>query len=194
MKVSVVSPYLNERFADRANRRPDAIGARNLRKRNYIARTLHVIGWSAICWVYLVVSVPRILPSLTRGPLGPTEPFYSTDAYLEALTGTRHASSQILHALAPLPRDKMVVLVLPDAGVNSAFIAQNVTYLCWPREVRWLVADHPHAERDLFALAPSTLAAVIFWDVAPFNGLPDGIRLGQRQVIVPVHRTDSPHA
>lgn len=194
MKVFVVTPYFNERYADRINRGPAAIRARELTKDNYFARTLHVIGWSAICWVYLAVSVPRILPSLTRGPLGPAEPFYSTDAYLELLTGTRHASVQILHALAPLPRDKTVVLVLPDAGVNSAFIAQNVTYLCWPREVHWLVADHPHAERDLFALAPSSLAAVIFWDVPPFNGLPDGIRLGARQVIVPVRPPDSPHA
>ena len=194
MKVSVVSPYFNERRADRINRGFAATGARGLTKRNHIARILHVIGWSAICSLYLAVSVPRILPNLTGGPLGPAEPFYSTDAYLELLTGTRHASMQILHALAPLPRDKTVVLVLPDAGVNSAFIAQNVTYLCWPREVHWLVADHPHADRDLFALAPSSLAAVIFWNVAPFSGLPDGIRLGARQVIVPVRPTDSPHA
>ena len=160
--------------------------------RALLGRTLHAIGWSSLCGFYLLVSIPKVLPHLVIGRLSPAESFSSTDSYLLALTGTAHASAQILNALAPLPRDKIVVLVLPDAGTLSAFIAQNVTYLSWPREVRWLTASNGQVE--LYAMAPSTLAAVIFWDVAPFPGLPSGIRLGPSQVVVPIRRPDSPPA
>lgn len=155
-----------------------------------VGRTFHLILWSGLCGAYLLVSLPRILPGFAFGKLKPSEPYCSTDSYLQALTGAEHASSRILEALESLPPNKTIVLVLPDAGVGSAFIAQNVTYLCWPREVRWLTAKNGQAE--LYALSPSTLAAVLFWDVTPFAGLPNGIRLGAGQVLVPLRKTDAP--
>lgn len=147
---------------------------------------LHVFVWSVLCIGYVAIGEPRIWPGLIFNRIRFQEPLASTDMYLETLTGTRQASRRILQALAPLASDKPVVLILPDNGVRSAVIDQNLIYLSWPREVRWLCADSPHFQEELFGMPPSTIAAVVFWDVAPPPGFPPGIRLGSTQVLIPL--------
>jgi hypothetical protein len=75
-----------------------------------------------------------------------------------------------------------------DNGVRSAFIDQNVIYFSWPREVRWLCADSPHLQDELFGMSPASLAAVLFWDVTPPSNFPPGIRLGPKQVFIPLNQ------
>src|SRR5712691_7103454 len=79
-----------------------------------IFRTMHIAVWTVLCCAYLVVSLPKIWPLLKPRPIGPAAPLYTTDLYLEALTGRAHGSARILDVLAPLPHDKTVVLFLPD--------------------------------------------------------------------------------
>lgn len=150
------------------------------------ARAFHLGSWAILLCAYLVVSGPKIWPVLSSPAIRSSDALSSTDAYLHALTGRAHASAQILATLAPLPVDKAVVLVLPDAGVRSAFIAQNVSYLSWPREVRWVCAEGGQAKNQILAMPPTSLAAIIFWDVAPIAWLPSGVRLGAGQVIIPM--------
>src|SRR2546430_16749167 len=116
MKLSAVVPFFNHR---RTNE--NAAFA--------ILRALHMVVWTGLCCAYLVVSLPKIWPLLKPRPIGPATPLYSTDLYLAVLTGRAHASARILHVLAALPRDKTVVLFLPDAEVKSRFTALTVIYL-----------------------------------------------------------------
>jgi hypothetical protein len=150
-------------------------------------------GWFVALAAYTAVGAANIWPTLSVPTLRPAEAFVSTDSYLEAATGVPHASARILHILAPLARDKTVVLVLPDNGVRSAFINQNVSYLSWPREVRWLCADSPNVQQELFAMPPTNVAAIIFWDTPPFPNMPAGVHIGANQVVVPVTLAKSSH-
>lgn len=139
-----------------------------------------------LCCAYLAVSLPRIWPLLKPRPIGPAAPLYSTDCYLTTLIGRTDASARILQTLAPLPQDKTVILFLPDTGVKSRLVVLTLIYLSWPREVRWLPVKDSDVERQLMPLAPSSLAALIFWDVKPPDWLPAGIPLSPDQVIVPI--------
>jgi hypothetical protein len=149
-------------------------------------RILEAGAWFVAVAAYVAVGSANIWPTLSFPRLHPSEPFASTDNYLEVATGLPHASSRFLQTMAPLARDKAVVLILPDNGLRSAFINQNVSYLSWPREVRWLCADAPDVKEQLFAMSPSTVAALIFWDTIPFPNLPAGIHIAADQVVIPV--------
>ncbi|MGI8432892.1 MAG: hypothetical protein ACR2MW_11465 [Chthoniobacterales bacterium] len=147
---------------------------------------IQLAGWSLLLGLYLAVSAPQLWSSLQFEWHGRASASYSSDAYLETVTRTRKASARILQALDTVPADKTIVLVLPDSGVRSAFIAQNMTYLSWPREVHWISAEKGDLEDQIFALAPATVGAVLFWDVAPAANWPGGLRLGPGQVIFPL--------
>lgn len=149
---------------------------------NSTART----AWLIALLAYAAIGAANIWPKLNFEPLHPGEAFVATDRYLEPATALPHASERILQILAPLARDKAVVLVLPDAGVRSAFISQNVSYLSWPREVRWLCADAPDMQAQLFAMRPSDVAAIIFWNTSPLPNMPRGIHIGAEQMVIPV--------
>jgi hypothetical protein len=166
----------------------------DLPARSVILRTLHILGWSALCCAYLAVSLPKLWPVFVPKRIAPAEPFYSLDAYLEAFTQSGRPSARILRALASLPRDKAVILFVPNDSTESKFIALSVIYLSWPREVRWLATNNHDVESQLQAMAPSSLAAVIFWNVTPPSWLPAGIPIGRTQVLVPVLRAESSKA
>lgn len=92
---------------------------------------------------------------------------------------------RILRVLDGTPRDKAIALVLPDAEKESAFAFQIVTYLGWPREVRWVVLKRETALDQLKSLDPDSLAAIIFWGMQPPPWMGSGVQIGPRQTIVP---------
>lgn len=145
---------------------------------------IQLAGWSLLLGLYLALSAPRLWSSLQFESHGRASASYSSDAYLETVMRSRGASARILRALATVPTDKTIVLVLPDSGVRSAFIAQNVTYLSWPREVLWISAEKGDMQEQVYSLAPATVGALLFWDVVPAADWPGGIRLGPSQVII----------
>lgn len=142
--------------------------------------------WLGAGLAFVLLSAEKIKPKLHFSAIRNRGEFASTDSYLAPLTGVSNPSARLLKILDRLPQDKSVVLVVPDDGPRSAFIEQNVAYLSWPREVIWLCANVKQPEQALFNLRPSSLAAVIFWEVTPFARLKQGIRVGATQVIVPL--------
>lgn len=154
---------------------------------------LHTFIWLGLGAAFLWCSLPKL--HLQRwGSIGPATSFYSTDFYLRALIGRSDASERILQTLAPLPRNKEVILFLPDTGQESRLVVLIVVYLSWPREVRWLPVTDSEVERKLISLNPRTLAALIFWDVSPPHWLPAGVPLSPEQVIVPMRSISPPEA
>jgi hypothetical protein len=148
-------------------------------------RWIGPVAWSIGFAAFAAIGTMEIWPSLSFVPLRPGDAFISTDFYLEEDTGVPRVSARILEALAPLARDKAVVLVLPDNGVFSALINQNVSYLSWPREVRWLCADSPNWKEQLLTTPRNEIAAIILWET-PSPNLPRSIRLGANQLLIPV--------
>ena len=149
-------------------------------------RKLLSVCCSILLATYVLIGAANIAPVLTLAALHPNAPFASTDFYLETLTGAPHLSKGIEAAIARIPEEKAVVLIVAESGVRSALIAQTVGYLSWPHEVRWLTANSTDAHAALFAMTPSSVGAVLFWEVKPFAEMPPGIPMGPQQVLVPL--------
>lgn len=129
-------------------------------------------------------------PDLRFWRLNPDNAFASTDPYLEVLTGQPHLSAHLFQILDQLPLGEAIVLVLPDDGIRSAFINQNVSYFSWPREVRWLSEKSPGIRDESLTMQAEhphdgNAAALIFWDTEPLPHLPTGIKIGPHQIVVP---------
>ncbi len=155
-------------------------------------KAAHLIVWVSLLCTYLVVSLNYLAPAISPLALEPANSLYSTDSYLQNLTGTAHASNLILRALAPLPRDKTIVLVLPDRGPRSGYIAMNLSYLSWPHAVRCLSAAQGDVADQLSAISPASIAAIIFWDTPAFLSNASATQIGPRQLIVPLRLTSIP--
>lgn len=145
-----------------------------------------VLVSAVLLGAHLVVSAPRIWSAFALCSFESSDAFQSTDFYLAGMTGTSHASDRILRALAALPSEKAVLLLVPNSGTQSAFVAQHLSYLGWPREVHWFGTGDEEVESRLAEVGPSTLAGVVFWHVQMPARLPHGFRFGAEQSIVPI--------
>src|SRR4051812_46316508 len=153
---------------------------------------LHGLFWTILCGAFVVIGAQRVWPTLKTGQLRPMLPNDSTDRYLESLYLT-NGSERILAALEGTPRDKPLALVLPDAEKKSAFIYQLVTYLAWPREVRWVVLKPETAAAQLQSLDARSLAAIFFWGIRPPDSLGPGNQIGPSQTIVSLPQASPAH-
>ncbi len=113
-------------------------------------------------------------------------PFYSTDAYLEAITGAPHASERVLDVMAGLPKDKPLLIFERDQDSASSLLGMTLAYLAWPSEVRFEIVRGIACDRQLGAVAPDSLAAVAFCDLPAPTWIAGGIRLGANSRILPI--------
>ncbi len=150
------------------------------------------------------LSIPRLLLCLgvfaamigsTLGPLrrglggpapGSIDPFYSTDAYLQAITGAPNGSQRVLDVMAALPREKPLLIFMRDRDAASSLLGMTLAYLSWPGDVRFEMIRGNACDRQLGAVAPDSVAAVAFCDLPAPTWIQGGIRLGSNSQLYPL--------
>lgn len=135
-----------------------------------------------ICLLLIGSLIKSTLPSIRGGLAGPgphsANPYYSSDSYLQMITGAPNSSERLIRVVASLPKDKPLLVFERDHDSVGSFLAMTLAYLSWPNDVRFEVVHGNACDRELGAVAPDSVAAVAFCDLPAPTWIQGGIRLG----------------
>ena len=148
-----------------------------------------------LCLGIVAAMIGFVLPSVRSGLAGPrphsVDPYYSSDAYIQAITGAPKASGRLLEVMAALPKEKPLLIFERDQDSASSLLGMTLAYLSWPKEVRFeTVRNNNACDRQLGAVAPDSVAAVAFCDLPAPTWVGGGIRLGRGSRLLPLELTN----
>jgi len=156
---------------------------RNLRDRLLIG---HIIVWSSLLCLFLFQSAPISTHAVLENRIGPIEANHSTDLYLQALAGLQNGSQSVDESLQSLPKGKRLLIFVRSDNSPSEFLGMLIAYLSWPRQVQIVKLRGTTADKEVVAIAPASVAGIVFCSVTPPTWLGKGIRLGSSILLVPV--------
>lgn len=150
--------------------------------------TLATVLRRLICAAFLVLFVCASAPSVVRALAGPfpnrVDPFHSSNAYLQAVTGSPNASQRIIDVMDSLPREKPLLIFEREKDSVSSLLGMSLAYLAWPRDVRFETADGGHCDRQLAKIAPNSVGGIAFCDLPAPSWIPGGMRLGRNGKLI----------
>jgi hypothetical protein len=137
----------------------------------------------SICVGIMALLISSSAPSVKRALAGPfpdqIDAFHSSNAYLQAVTGSAHASERIIDVMSALPADKPLLIFEREKDSSSSLLGMALAYLAWPHEVRFETANGGHCDEQLARVAPTSVSAVAFCDLPSPAWVPGGLRLGK---------------
>jgi hypothetical protein len=133
---------------------------------------------AALIGAFVFSAAPTVIRGLGGRWAGPIQPFHSTDAYLQAITGTPDSSQKIMDLLAGLPPKKPIVIFIREKDSAGSLLGMSLAYLSWPHEVRIPSVPGTDCSEQLARIAPGSVAALAFCDLRPPVWIPSGVRLG----------------
>jgi hypothetical protein len=137
----------------------------------------------SVCVGIVAVLIGSSAPSVKRAIAGPfqgrIDAFHSTNAYLQAVTGSANASERIIDVMASLPADKPLLIFERDRDGKSSLLGMALAYLAWPREVRFETVYGTRCDEQLAKIAPNSISGVAFCDLPSPAWIPGGFRLGK---------------
>jgi hypothetical protein len=147
---------------------------------------LHVSVWSALLGTFLFQSAPIVGHAVAENNIGSIDANHTLDNYLQTLTGLRNGSQRVDEVLQSLPKNRPLVIFVRGDNPPSDFLGMLVGYLSWPRDVRIVKLRNTTVDQEVAAIAPSSVAALVFCSVSPPPSLGKAIRLGSNILLVPV--------
>ncbi len=142
----------------------------------------------AICAGFVALFVGSGVPAVRHALEGPLprriDPFHSSNAYLQVVTGSANASQRILEIMDSLPPEKPLLIFERDKDSVSSLLGMALAYLAWPHEVRFETVEGSRCDQQLARIAPSSVSGVAFCDVQSPSWIPSGIRLGQNSRLI----------
>jgi hypothetical protein len=149
-----------------------------MRWRISIRKGGHLILWTGLLVTFLFLSGPIIFRDLTVKSMGPPQPFHSSDAYLQAVTGLPHSSQRFIDLLTDLSLQKPILIFVRESDATGSLLGLSVAYLAWPREVQIITIPGSDCADQLAKLRPASVAALVFCELTPPSWIPSGTRLG----------------
>jgi hypothetical protein len=141
-----------------------------------------------ICSGFIVLFVWSSASSVSRALAGPfpnrIDAFRSSNAYLQAITGTTHASERIIDIMDSIPPEKPLLIFVREKNPESSLLGMALAYLAWPRVVQIETVDGPRCDQQLARIAPNSVGGVAFCDVQPPSWISGGMRLGQNSKLI----------
>jgi hypothetical protein len=133
---------------------------------------------AALLTAFLFFSVPTVIRGLGGSWAGPIQPFHSSDAYLQAVTGTPRSSQRVIDLLAGLPAEKPILIFVREKDSGSSLLGMSMAYLAWPHDVQIMGVVGADCSEQLAKVVPGSVSALAFCDLRPPSWIPEGIRLG----------------
>jgi hypothetical protein len=141
-----------------------------------------------ICAGFIVLFVWSSVPSVMRALAGPfpnrIDAFHSSNAYLQAITGSANASERIIDVMDSLPPEKPLLIFEREKDSSSSLLGMALAYLAWPRDVQIETVVGPRCDQQLARIAPNSISGVAFCDVQPPSWMSGGMRLGQNSKLI----------
>ena len=153
---------------------------------------LHAGLWCVLFAAFLAISIPSVVRAVLENKIGPINPNYSTDAYLDGLTHVRNASELFSGLIESTPRDKSIVIVVDAQSSPSKFLGMIVAYLAWPRDVQTLTVTPATFSRELASIKHDSVSAAVFCTVKPPLWTKTKTEFGSNMTFVPVESLMSP--
>ena len=146
---------------------------------------LHVALWGVLFVVFIVRSLPTVVPAIRENKIGPIEPNHSTDSYLSGLSHIRNGSELFGNLVDTLPRNKSVVVFVNADNSPSEFLGMLVAYLSWPLDVRIVNTRPEMLEQQINTAQSQSVVGFFFCSIKPPASVSGGMHFGSEIVFVP---------
>ena len=128
---------------------------------------LHVALWSGLIGGLLCTTPTELLRRTRLGSYRPIESQYSSDHYLTAVTEVVHPSQYLERVISTLPQRGRIVVLVHYGELASGYIGMATAYVAWPHQVQMIECTDDTAEKELSAVRPADVSALIFCKIKP---------------------------
>jgi hypothetical protein len=152
--------------------------------------SLHVVLWTFLAGLLLVLGAPVFYHEIRANKIGPIEPNHSIDNYLRGLTGVTNGEDRLQAMLERLPKDKPLMVFVRDENSQSEFLGMLVAYVSWPRQIRVVKSKAANVDSEVAQVSPAEVSGLVFCLMDAPRWLGKGIRFGSSIVIYPSDRAE----
>ncbi|MEP6809985.1 MAG: hypothetical protein ABI992_07060 [Chthoniobacterales bacterium] len=150
---------------------------------NFLIR--YALPWAIFGVAFVLLGAFQIWPTVRGSTFGPVLPYHTTNSYLISLLKIRDGSERLQRALAALPADRPVAVLLPKDDERWIFVGYLIGYFAWPREVQIAPLTKLNAAHELHALDRDSLGGIFFAGFPPPPGFSPALSIGAGLTMVP---------
>lgn len=119
---------------------------------------------------------PRIQIAVAKSPLA------ASQSFMAAALGSPETARVLLQVCAVLPKGELIACA-QDGDSNGPLLYQNLSYLAWPRPVRFLGITRQNAAESLRKARAAKAAAIFFYRVPSPPGMSNGLQIGKQLTV-----------